>query len=438
MKFLDLKTAFSQHERAKYICLLASFFAALYHFSVLIVFGLLKLRFLFFYNFFSVALFTTLTVLIPKFKKYLPAYILGSIEVIIHQVIGNYILGSLACFHFFILLFALLPFLIFEENRWIAFPCSAFNAIVFIFLEVYKFPPAIDIPNLDLIVIIFRGVNVSLATGVIVAITLVYSTLTFRTEKSLNSHNEKLNSEINLAAKIQQNFLPQVGFEDFDWELSFYNNPMAGVSGDVYDIFHENQKLQGFNLSDVSGHGISSGMITMLVNNIIHKEFYRFPDVELEDITDRINNKLIHEKGEIHHYLTGILVKTGENGHIDLLNAGHPYPIIYRKEQNSYEILERREDAYGPIGIKDLPVVFKSQFVDMKSGDELILYTDGISEAVNKDKKQYGIVRLAEKITESSDASLYNQIQYVLSDLNVFTNNAEQDDDITIMILKKK
>lgn len=438
MIFTKLHKIFTPQERAKCICFIAALFAALYHFSVLITFLILKIKFLFFYNIFSVSLFTTLTIIIPKLKKYYVPYLLSCFEVIIHQIFANYILGSLSSFHFFILLFALLPFLIFEDKRSFSYPLAAFNAIVFIILEVHKFPGILQRPNIDLIVDFFRAINVSLATIVIVAITLVYSSLTHKTEKQLNSSNVKLNSEIELAAKIQQNFLPQVGFEDFEWELSFYNSPMAGVSGDVYDIFSQEEKLQGFNLSDVSGHGISSGMITMLVNTIIKKEFYRIPNASLEEITDRINNKLIKEKGEIHHYLTGILVKTGENGHIDYLNAGHPYPILYRKEKNTYEVLERNKDGYGPIGLKDLPVVFKSQFADLKSGDELVLYTDGISEAMNKHKEQFGIVRLAEAIVESNEASLYNQIQFVLSKLNNFTEDAEQDDDITIMILKKK
>ena len=73
--------------------------------------------------------------------------------------------------------------------------------------------------------------------------------------------------------------------------------PLAGVSGDLYDIFYTGNHLNGLGIFDVSGHGISSGLVTMLVKNIIEQEFHDGSNEKLEDVMYIINDRLIEEKG---------------------------------------------------------------------------------------------------------------------------------------------
>ena len=101
--------------------------------------------------------------------------------------------------------------------------------------------------------------------------------------EEMNTHlkfeKERADKEIELASYVQQSFyniqLPE--FKNF--EIAYYNKPMAGVSGDLFDFYYEKDVLNGFGIFDVSGHGISSGLVTMLVKNIIQQEFDNSPEI---------------------------------------------------------------------------------------------------------------------------------------------------------------
>ena len=107
---------------------------------------------------------------------------------------------------------------------------------------------------------------------------------------------------------------------------------MAAVSGDLFDIYHRQNNIDGIGIFDISGHGLASGLVTMLVKNIIHQEFYKIADTDLAEILSRINTRIIQEKADIENYLTGILVRIGSDK-IELVNAGHPFPILYKSKQ---------------------------------------------------------------------------------------------------------
>lgn len=79
--------------------------------------------------------------------------------------------------------------------------------------------------------------------------------------------------ELELASNIQKSYLPNKIPEFKNWDLAYYFRPMSSVSGDFYDFYHDQKELWGFGLFDVSGHGISSGLITMIAKSIIFRHF---------------------------------------------------------------------------------------------------------------------------------------------------------------------
>jgi len=258
-----------------------------------------------------------------------------------------------------------------------------------------------------------------------------------KTEENLEIQTNLLSKEIHQAAVIQQTFYKQKIVDFPEWEIALKTIPMSEVTGDLYDIYSENEKLQGLGLFDISGHGISSGLITMLAKNIINQEFFANKNNSLDDTVNKINDHIIEVKGDIENYLTGILIRP-QKDKIELVNAGHQFPIVYKAKDKSFTVLNRDPSAIGAIGIKYLPSVYIKQEIDFEQGDELILYTDGLLEYKNKQDELFGMERFLQSLRNVTDISPERQIDVITSELRLFAGKTKQTDDMTLVILKKK
>ena len=288
---------------------------------------------------------------------------------------------------------------------------------------------------------IFIALNILLTTIVISALTLFkWNTLIkeFRLEKIRDTHLETMEKELELAAFVQESFSKRKMPELESYDIAYYSKAMAGVSGDMYDFYTDDEVLEGAGIFDVSGHGIASGLVTMLVRNIFQQEFHQNEEKELYEVMEIIDKRIRVEKRNIENYLTGILLRMKGNT-IELVNAGHPCPILYRKESGECDYFDA-DHKYSStvIGLSSIDSFFQQTSFEMKSGDEIILFTDGIKEAMNTTHDEYGSSRFIESVKNAVIQPFGNQIPSVLADINHFTNNAEQSDDITIVIIRKK
>ena len=259
----------------------------------------------------------------------------------------------------------------------------------------------------------------------------------FLHHRSEHEYKENIENEIRLAQVVQQSFFKHNETLYDEWSVSYYNKPMAGVSGDFLDIYNSSSNLDGIGIFDVSGHGIASGLVTMLVKNIIFQEFNNGRSDKLKSIIDRINIRYIKEKGNIENYLTGILARLNGDK-VEFINAGHSMPIYYNAQEDSASYIEDDNTAFGAIGLPDLPTNFVSHTVEMNRGDELIFFTDGATEATNKQDMDFGKDRLLKSIFRNADRPLTTQVNCIVSDILTFIGDKPQNDDITIIILKKK
>ena len=253
----------------------------------------------------------------------------------------------------------------------------------------------------------------------------------------LQYEKDRTQKEIELASFVQQSFYNQTIPQLDNWEIATYMKPLAGVSGDLYDIFYTGNHLNGLGIFDVSGHGISSGLVTMLVKNIIEQEFNDGTKEKLEDVMYIINDRLIEEKGNIENYMTGILLRLKENN-IEFVNAGHPSILIFRDSDKEPQIMPREKSQCGVIGISDFPINFHSTNLFINRNDTLLFYTDGIIEASNENDEQFGTKRLLESFKKCRNLPLNAQINSIIADLKQFIGAKALNDDITIMMLRRK
>ncbi len=433
-KKLSLGSLLSAYQRARLVSFFVTFCSLIYHIAICIFFGVLDIMPMVYYNFFSILVFFTILILIPKLKSFVLAYIIALIEVIIHQIMADYYLGTYCSFHSFILLMGLLPFLIFERKKEYALPITFITSLLYIFFSCRTMEA--NAPVLSTTQFGIRCMNITITVLIIIFMILIYTRIVYKIEYYLKNHSENLENEIKMAAVIQQNFFRQEIENIKKYEVAYFSQPMVGVSGDLYDFYKTGEKLDGLGVFDVSGHGISSGLVTMLVKNIIHQEFYNHTDVELWEIVNQINDRVIEEKGEIQNYLTGVLIRLYEDK-FEIVDAGHPAPILYKKKTGECQYIKLGEKSVGVIGIAGFPVFYESLFFDFEDGDELILFSDGVVDIKNEKDEYFGKERLLETAKINLDKSAAEQVSFIANSIYSFCANCDQNDDLTIIVLKK-
>lgn len=255
----------------------------------------------------------------------------------------------------------------------------------------------------------------------------------------LEAATDRANSDMKLAVFVQQSFYPHKVPEVRGWDIAYHFQPMSGVSGDLYEFFTEKERLKGIGLFDVSGHGISSGLVTMLAKTIIDRQFEEGATKSLSQVMTAINNTLISEKGEIQNYLTGLLLRITDN-RIEYVNAGHPQ-IYYRAAVNGavgpVEVKGQPQNSNGGIiGVDGMSAQFATIGFSMKEDDALLLYTDCLSESVNAAGEQFGAKRISQSFSESN-GSAQEKLTHLLNALHTFTDNVPLNDDLTVIILQR-
>ena len=255
---------------------------------------------------------------------------------------------------------------------------------------------------------------------------------------ALEKEKDRALQEIDLAGFVQKSFYKVDTSEIKGWDVKFTFKAMAGVSGDLYILFITNNQLDGIGIFDISGHGIASGLVTMLVKNIIEQEFKKGKKLPLNEVMSRINDRIILEKGSIENYLTGLLIRFNKDD-MELVNAGHPKAILYNSENDDISFIEKEGvNQYGAIGIADFPMNFATIHFKIKKGDELVLYTDGITECTNSQKEYFGTEGVLNVFKQNKNLDLDTQVNALTTELLNFSGTDKFNDDITYIILKKK
>ncbi|MCP4136700.1 MAG: SpoIIE family protein phosphatase [bacterium] len=268
--------------------------------------------------------------------------------------------------------------------------------------------------------------------------------------ESMNDYLKETNDELiyarnvaerdmRMAINVQLNFLPKNPPIAEQWDIAFAFKPMAGVSGDFYDFFEFKKTLHGAAIFDVSGHGIASGLVTMIARSIIYRCFKAGLADPLETVISRINNELQNEIGFVDNYLTGILLRMSEN-RIEYINAAHPDPILKRKNEVT-QILDKEgvSTAGAFLGVMGFYYNYEALTISVQKDDCILIYTDGILEERNRYNEQFGTNRLLESLNKAPGGSSNEVLDSVMSDFYSFTGRRENfSDDITLIVIKKK
>lgn len=253
----------------------------------------------------------------------------------------------------------------------------------------------------------------------------------------LHAENLRLATELEVTRRLQQMILPKP--EELatirELEILGFMEPAEEVGGDYYDVL-ETDGVVTLGIGDVTGHGLESGILMLMTQTGIRtlKEIRETDPIQFLSILNRTLYKNV-ERMNVDRNLTLVLL----NYYQGLLTvSGQHEEILIVRSNGTIERIDTI-DLGMPIALdEEITEFIDSTTVELKAGDGVVLYTDGITETFNLSKEQYGLNRLCNVISENWQNPIEDIKQAVINDVVMFRGEQKQFDDITLLILKQK
>lgn len=244
------------------------------------------------------------------------------------------------------------------------------------------------------------------------------------------AEKERILQELEIARRIQQSFIPEACPILKDMEFAATTMPAKEVGGDFYDFIPISKDKLGLVIADVSGKGVPAALFMALTRALIRANAVRNPTTAN---AIKQTNELILENAKQGMFVTlfyAILDK--EKKTFNYVNAGHNPPILLKKSTDDIILLEAKGIALGVL--EDIELEEKE--IELESGDMIVLYTDGIIDAINDQEKEFGEEMLLNLISENYTMSALDLINKIKHEVIAFTGDQPQFDDFTLVILK--
>lgn len=245
--------------------------------------------------------------------------------------------------------------------------------------------------------------------------------------RQIEGEKERINAELEIARKIQAAALPTAPIENDDFIVDGYSQPAKEVGGDFFDYYMLDDDNLAIVIGDVSGKGVPAALLAM-ISQVMIKQMLEY-DQDPSKVFYKLNNKLSENNSESMFITSWLGVYNKTTKKLTFSNAGHNHPLI--KENGEFKYLSI--DSGIVLGIME---DFEYVLEEITLTNELVLYTDGITDANNENDEMYSEDRLLKFFNEfENDAS---PIMPLLTDIKNFTKNQEQFDDMTLLNLKIK
>lgn len=246
------------------------------------------------------------------------------------------------------------------------------------------------------------------------------------------AEKQRIERDLNIARKIQKGLLPQEDAHVEGFDIAGWNKPADETGGDCYDFLMLPDGSLAITIADATGHGIGPALMIAECRALFRATTSLSQD--LSEITTRVNNLLCEDLPD-DRFVTaffGLLLPDADT--LSYLSAGHGPLVKYIRAND--EIEERRANG-PPLGIMadmswSAPDAFK-----MAQGDMMVLVTDGFFEWQNAEREQFGMERIYEIIRKHRDCPCSEIIRHLHEKVVAFVGDRPQDDDLTVVIIKK-
>ena len=251
--------------------------------------------------------------------------------------------------------------------------------------------------------------------------------------RSIERTSAQLQKDLDKASEIQRSILPA-------HELQFHNYEMFGISladrivgGDFFDyIVSEEDDRVGIVIGDAASKGISAAVQALYVSGALRMgASYQ---TKISNLIRNIN-VLVHHAFSDDRFLTMFYCEliNDKHGLCVYVNAGHCSPIVFRAATNTTELLDATGNIVGPFPDQ----TYRSEGIMLAKEDVMLLYTDGVSEAMDAEGNQYGEKRLTNKLTELKNESSKNIARKIIEDIQIYNSKGKYSDDKTIVVVKR-
>lgn len=242
-----------------------------------------------------------------------------------------------------------------------------------------------------------------------------------------------LQQELDIANVIQTSILPKTfpAFPDRK-EFDIYAKmlPAKEVGGDLYDFFLIDKYRLGVVIGDVSGKGIAAALLMAVCKTLLKATAYK--GIPADNILSEVNNILFEESPSNMFVTVFYGVLDTRSGAFEYSNGGHNSPYLISSDGKVQPLADIGGMLLG--ALKDMEYV--SNVIMLKPGESLFFYTDGVTEAFNKDNEEFQESRLEQILDNKNSLNTNDLVHHVFENVQAFANGVEQSDDITCLALK--
>ena len=243
---------------------------------------------------------------------------------------------------------------------------------------------------------------------------------------------ERMEEELNIARDLQVSMLPSECPQIMGFEIAAYSVSAREVGGDFYDFIDMGSDKAGMVIGDVTGKSVSGALVMSASRSV----FRMLSEDELtvgESMT-RANRRLKKDIKSGMFVALLFAVLNSQDRTMTLCSAGQTQPVLLSAKKAEASLVETRGDTF-PLGILD-DAEYEETQLKLEPGDKVVLYTDGIVEAMNKQEEMFGFERLLELVKNSQTQTTASLLEEIKSNVNEFAGSAPQHDDITIIVVQ--
>ena len=252
---------------------------------------------------------------------------------------------------------------------------------------------------------------------------------------SMANEKKRLDHDLEIARDIQRILLPAEAPAINGFEISGINVPARQVSGDYFDYIHVDDERLGVAIADVSGKGVPASLIMAICRSVLRSEAVRNPSPA--NVLQKVNRQLYPDiKEDMFISMAYLILDHGHNG-VTLARAGHDAPLLYKRQSQSVTPIKPPGMVVGIDSGNVFDRITGDFAVPLERDDCLVLYTDGVTEALDTEGNEFGLERTIQSVRASATDGAQAIIRQVIDDVRNFTGSHPQSDDITLIAIRK-
>jgi len=252
---------------------------------------------------------------------------------------------------------------------------------------------------------------------------------------SMANEKKRLDHDLEIARDIQRILLPSEAPAINGFQISGTNAPARQVSGDYFDYIQVDEERLGVAIADVSGKGVPASLIMAICRSVLRAEAARNPSPA--DVLRKVNRQLYPDIKEDMFISMAYLILNHQRNGITLARAGHDAPLLYKRQSQTVTPIKPPGMVVGIDSGNVFDRITVDFAVSLERDDCLVLYTDGVTETLNAEGDEFGVDRMMQSVRASAIDGAQAIVKKIIEDVRDFTGSVPQNDDITLIAIRK-